>query len=168
MDGTTIIDDGPKASWKSRSCLSFGEYTRSWSFNGTWRTIVRRLCMWVIISLRIVMNILSVSSNTLGSKVANLVVGVLFGLLSFIFVFWCLTMIDRAHGNRACWLCGLIVGRTHLEIFVGVIALLHVGLLASFWQFVPHSAAGFNVVFFFLCIMIGAYGIFCTKPPLSV
>lgn len=61
----------------------------------------------------------------------------------------------------------LYQGRTHLEIFIVVIALLHVGLLAAFWQIVFHAAAGFNVVFFFLCIMIGAYGIFCTKPPLS-
>lgn len=109
MDGTTAVDDGPKASWKSRNCLSFSEYARSWSFNGTWRTIVRRSCMWAIIILRIVLNILSISFNTLGSKIANLVVGVLSGITSFIFVFWCLTMIDRAHGSRACWFCGLIV-----------------------------------------------------------
>jgi hypothetical protein len=109
MDGGTTMDEGPKGSWKSRNCLSFGEYTRSWSFNGTWRTIVRRFCMWAIIILRTVMNILSISYNTLGSKIVNMVCGVLFGILSFVFVFWCLTMIDRAHGNRACWFCGLIV-----------------------------------------------------------
>lgn len=59
-------------------------------------------------------------------------------------------------------------GRTHLEVFVGVIALLHVGLLASMWQIIFRSAAGFNVVWAFLCILIGIYGIFCTKPPLSL
>lgn len=109
MDATTTVDDGPKGSWKSRSCLSFSEYTRSWSFNGTWRTIMRRSCMWAIVILRVVLNILSISFNTLGSKIATLVVGVLSGIASFVFVFWCLTMIDRAHGNRACWFCGLIV-----------------------------------------------------------
>ncbi|KAI7775824.1 hypothetical protein LA080_006192 [Diaporthe eres] len=168
MDGVTNIDDGPKGSWKSRNCLSFGEYTRSWSLNGTWQTIVRRFCMWAIIILRTVMNILSISFHTLGSKIVSMVCGVLIGILSFIFVFWCLTMIDRAHGRRACWFCGFLVGRTHLDIFTGIITLLHVGLLASFWPIIVHSAAGFNIIWFSLWILIGVYGFLCTKPPVSV
>lgn len=55
------------------------------------------------------MNILAISFNTLGSKIVSMVCGILIGILSFIFVFWCLTMIDRAHGLRACWFCGLVV-----------------------------------------------------------
>lgn len=109
MNGVTNIDDGPKGSWKSRNCLNFGEYTRSWSFNGTRRVLVRRCCMWTIIILRTVMNILATLFDTLGSKIASIVCGILFGILSFVFVIWCLTMIDRAHGIRACWFCGLLV-----------------------------------------------------------
>lgn len=109
MEGITNFDDVPRGSWKSRNCLSFGEYTRSWSFNGTWRTIMRRFCMWAIIILRTVMNILTIAFHTLGSKIVSMVLGVILGILSFIFVFWCLTMIDRAHGRRACWFCGLLV-----------------------------------------------------------
>lgn len=109
MDGVTNIDDGPKAPWYYQNCLRIGEYMRSWYFNGTWQTIVRRSCMWAIIILRTVMNILAISYNTLGSKVVSMVCGTLLGILSFIFVFWCLTMIDRAHGHRSCWFCGLLV-----------------------------------------------------------
>ena len=123
MDGASNIDGSPKGSWKSRICLSFGEYTRSWSFNGTWRTIVRRFCMWAIIILRTVMNGLAISSKTLGSKVVSIVCGVLIGTLSFIFIFWCLTVIDRAHGNRACWFCGLVVVGLLLVGYVLVIGI---------------------------------------------
>lgn len=59
--------------------------------------------------MRIGMNILAVLIDTLGSKIASIVCGVLFGILSLVFVIWCLTMIDRAHGTRACWFCGLLV-----------------------------------------------------------
>lgn len=117
MDGVTNIDDGLEGSWKSRNCLSFGEYTRSWSFNGTRPVLVRRFCMWTIIILRTVMNILAILFDTLGSKIVSIVCGAIFGILSFLFVIWCLTMIDRAHGIRACWFCGLLV--------VSLILILH-------------------------------------------
>lgn len=109
MEGISNFDDGPRGSWKSRNCLSFGEYTRSWSFNGTWQTIIRRFCMWAIIILRTVLGVLAIAFNALGSKIVSMVLGVILGIMSFVFVFWCLTMIDRAHGRRACWFCGLLV-----------------------------------------------------------
>lgn len=109
MDGVTNIDEGPKGSWKSRNCLSLGEYLGSWSFNGTWLTVARRFCMWAIIILRTVTNILAMAHNTLGSKIVSMICGVIIGIISFAFVFWCLTIIDRARGNRACWFCGLVV-----------------------------------------------------------
>lgn len=116
MDGATGIDEGPKGSWKSRNCLRLGEYARSWSFNGTWCTLTRRFCMWTIIILRTATNILAMSYNILGSKVLNTVCGVIVGIISFIFVFWSLSIIDRARGNRACWFCGLTVVSVTLEV----------------------------------------------------
>ncbi|KAK2610190.1 hypothetical protein N8I77_003642 [Diaporthe amygdali] len=168
MDGVTNIDEGPKGSWKSRNCLSLGEYLSSWSFNGTWLTVARRFCMWAIIILRTVTNILAMAHNTLGSKIVSMICGVIIGIISFAFVFWCLTIIDRARGNRACWFCGLVVGRTHLDVFVIVNAILHLSLLASFWQLVLHTAVGFNIIWFALWVLIAFYGFLCTRAPLSV
>lgn len=59
-------------------------------------------------------------------------------------------------------------GRTHLDVFVGVNALLHLGFMASLWEIANDSAIGFNVIWVGLCVLIGIYGFLCTKPPIPV
>ncbi|ROV97454.1 hypothetical protein VMCG_06838 [Cytospora schulzeri] len=157
-DGTT-----PDSSWKSRNCLSPGEYATSWSLTKTANTQVlfRRVFMWTIILVRVVQTILIVSYNTFVSKVSSIVFGILFGILSFLLIFWCLTTIDRAQGRRR--VCGLAISRLHLDLFVASCAFIHLILLAGFWTFLGHIS--FNVVWFILWASITLYGFICTKAP---
>lgn len=107
-------DTATNTSWKARNCLSLGEYVKSWSLTGAANTQVlfRRVFMWTIILVRIVQTILIIAYNTFVSRVSSIVFGILFGILSFLFVFWCLTMIDRAQGRRKIW--GLAIVRRFL------------------------------------------------------
>lgn len=101
------------SSWKSRNCsLGPGEYARSWSLTSTTadtQVLSRRVAMWIVIVSRLVQTIIIISYNTFVSRVSSIVFGVLFGILSFLFVVWCLTVIDRAQGRRK--LCGLAIVR---------------------------------------------------------
>ncbi|ROW10696.1 hypothetical protein VPNG_05053 [Cytospora leucostoma] len=160
-DGTT--GDG---SWKSRNCLSPGEYARSWSLAGTanTRVLLRRVLMWTIILLRIVQTVIIIAYKTFTSRATSIAFGILFGILSFLFVVWCLTAIDRAQGRRR--ICGLSITRLHLDIFVACCAAAHLVLLIGFWTFLRYIS--FNVSWFSLWALIALYGFICSKPPVEI
>ncbi|KUI67684.1 hypothetical protein VM1G_02972 [Cytospora mali] len=163
MDHDSIPEN---RSWKARNCLSTGEYTKSWSLTKTpnKRVLLRHISMWIIMLLRLVQTVLIIAYRTFVSKVSSIVFGILFGILSFIFVFWCLTVVDRAQGRRR--ICGASISRLQLDIFVASCAVAHLILLIGFWTFLGYIS--FNVFWFNLWAFIALYGLICTKPPVEV
>lgn len=114
---------GAVGSWKSRNCLSPGEYAKSWSLTGAANTqgLIRRICMWVIVLVRVVQTILIITYNTFASRISSIVFGIVFGILSFLFVAWCLAVIDRAQGRRKVLGLAIVrgsLGRPYLFSFV--------------------------------------------------
>lgn len=104
-------------SWSQRAYPGTLELLHSWSLRpqGSVRILLRRMFMWTILVLRVLMSILMIIYNTFNLRITSTAVGVVLTILNFFFVIWCLSMIDRAEGFRH--VLGLrIVGIQYLSI----------------------------------------------------
>lgn len=72
------------------------------------RALLRRVAMWTILLLRVIVSVFMIVGNTLGSRVVSIAVGGLLLVLNLLFVVWCLSVICRAGGYRVV-LCVRVV-----------------------------------------------------------
>lgn len=89
-------------SWKSRAWPGLRNILASWKipFRGGLQVIPRRLCMWTILVIRVVISIFFIAFQTLGIHIVSAVVGVILLVMNFFFMLWCFAIIDRAEGFR--------------------------------------------------------------------
>ncbi|CAN8104542.1 unnamed protein product [Discula destructiva] len=158
---------GHTESWKSRACPGIGGFLSSYSLRtaGNRCVLLRRFSIWIILLARIIVSISLVVHRFLGATVLGVVLGIVLGVLNLFFIFWCLSMIDRAEGYRNVF-C-LRVGRLHLDMFLHFSAILHtvfVSLVFSVWTI---NYVTVNAVWFTLWALMAVYGFICTRPPSS-
>ncbi|KAF3766206.1 hypothetical protein M406DRAFT_68568 [Cryphonectria parasitica EP155] len=160
---------GHQASWKSRAWPGPSAMLSSWvrlrstgpgpGPNHGPALLLRRLSMWTILLIRVLISVLMVILRTLGPQTISVAVGAVLLVLNLVSTVWCLTMIDRAEGVRDVF-C-LRIGRKHLDVFVVFCAVSHILMLAGFFTFTGYVVA--NIVWFLLWALLAGYGFICCK-----
>ncbi|KAF2681812.1 hypothetical protein K458DRAFT_371751 [Lentithecium fluviatile CBS 122367] len=121
-------------SWKDRNCpgmRGFWEFSlNSYSLRTSDKAVLaRRICMIVVLGCRTAISVLGVIKNAFGMRIVSLILGIILGILGFLFVGWCLAQIGEAKGVRVVF--GKRVGRWHFDVFLIAIGVLHVGILIA-------------------------------------
>ncbi|KAF2123091.1 hypothetical protein BDV96DRAFT_681665 [Lophiotrema nucula] len=122
----------PSGTLKDRNCpnmrscwtISYHSYSLRTSDKAV---LARRICMWIILATRTAVSILSIMWGAWGNMIVSVIIGTILALIGFFFIAWCLARIGDAEGSRT--VLGCKVGRWHFDIFVLILAILHVGLL---------------------------------------
>ncbi|KAK3385450.1 hypothetical protein B0H63DRAFT_560055 [Podospora didyma] len=89
--------------------------------------LMRRLSMWVILIVRLIISILNIIFHAYGSKIVSIIVGLTLGVLGFVIIGWCLAVIGEAKGTHRT--CGITWGRVHFDIALGLFVVIHLGML---------------------------------------
>ncbi|PVH96933.1 hypothetical protein DM02DRAFT_598400 [Periconia macrospinosa] len=113
-----------------RSCWTISYHSYSLRTSDT-RTKIRRACMIWILLCRLVISILSIVAHIWGGFLVSVIVGSILTVLGFFFIAWALAVIGDAEGRRKVF--GVMIGRWHLDIFLYVVAALHVAMFIGFF-----------------------------------
>ncbi|KAF2756547.1 hypothetical protein EJ05DRAFT_67417 [Pseudovirgaria hyperparasitica] len=112
----------------ARFCWNFewSSYTLS---NADSATLARRVCMIVILALSTTIDAFTAFFALKGMHLVSFVLDVILGVLGFFFIAWCLVQIGELRGVRI--VLGKTLTRSHFDVFLGVMAVYHVGLLVG-------------------------------------
>jgi hypothetical protein len=91
--------------WKDRNCpgiRGFWDFSlSSYSLRTSNKAVLaRRICMIAILGSRTAISIIGILYNVFTIHLISLILGVIFGILGFLFVGWCLAKIGEAEGVR--------------------------------------------------------------------
>ena len=94
-----------ETTWKDRNCPGM---RGCWSFSlssfslatSDKAVLARRICMIVILGLRTAINIWDIVVSAITLQLGWLIVGIILGVLGFLFIAWCLARIGEATGYR--------------------------------------------------------------------
>ncbi|KAK7192216.1 hypothetical protein DPSP01_010220 [Paraphaeosphaeria sporulosa] len=138
---STFPQDLPprETSWKDRNCPGMRS---CWSFSlssfslatSDKAVLARRICMIAILGLRTATSIWDVVNSIIHFNLGWLIIGIILGVLGFLFIAWCLARIGEATGYRR--VLGARVGRWHFDVFLLGMAIIHIGIFAGafFWK----------------------------------
>ncbi|KAI1855766.1 hypothetical protein JX265_012211 [Neoarthrinium moseri] len=136
----------------ARFCWPFDWSSWSLNTNGDHALLMRRICMWVTLAVRTFTYIMSLILNLYGFHFGAFVIGIVFTVLGFFFIAWCLVGIAEAKGSRR--VLGTSVNRWHFDVFLLGSAVIHIGLI--FILFFARSATGFLTTWYGMWILIFA------------
>ena len=93
------------AGWKDRNCpgmRGFWEFSlSSYSLRTSDKAVLaRRICMIAVLGCRTAISIIGILYNVFTLRLVSLILGVIFAVLGFVFVGWCLAKIGEAEGER--------------------------------------------------------------------
>ncbi|CAI6336196.1 unnamed protein product [Periconia digitata] len=143
-----------------RSCWNFSYHSFSLRTSDR-RTLYRRISMIVILLTRLALSIISIFFHLWGGELISVIVGSILTVLGFLFVAWCLTVIGEAQGGRK--VMGLMIRRGALDIFLWIVAEVHVALLiiGAFFGFGNWMSITWTVMWL---VIFGAAWV-CTWTP---
>lgn len=92
-------------SWKDRNCPGMRS---CWSFSlssfnlatSDKAVLARRICMLVILGLRTAISVWDAVQSAIRIQIGWLIVNIIFGVIGFLFIAWCLAKIGEAQGYR--------------------------------------------------------------------
>ncbi|KAK1987280.1 hypothetical protein LZ30DRAFT_580349 [Colletotrichum cereale] len=112
--------------------------------------LFRRVCMYVTLGTRTAMSVVGVIGDVAHNRVVGAVLGIVLGVLGFLFIAWCLAVIGQAEGRRK--VLGVMVGRWHFDIFLLLAAFIHAALLVG--SFVGLGTAGGQATWLIMWLLI--------------
>ncbi|KAI0108103.1 hypothetical protein F4814DRAFT_426833 [Daldinia grandis] len=152
--------------WKDRNfsgvryCWSFSWDAYSLHTSDT-RVLARRISMITTLGTRTALSILSIVFDAYNNFISGMVIGIIFAILGFLFISWCLARIGEAEGTRRA--CGMSVGRLHLDIFLFASALIHIGSIIGF--FTGMGNLGYIIFWYGMWLLITAVAWVSTWAP---
>ncbi|OLN97019.1 hypothetical protein CCHL11_02030 [Colletotrichum chlorophyti] len=142
-----------------RTCWSFSWEAYSLRISDS-TTLVRRICMYIILAIRTALSIIGIVRDIIHSQVASFILGLILGIIGFFFIAWCLAVIGQADGRRK--VLGIMIGRWHLDIFLIVTAFIHGLILIG--SFLGLGSAGGHATWLIMWLLIFGVAWICTWP----
>ncbi|KAF3064348.1 hypothetical protein GL218_01110 [Daldinia childiae] len=146
--------------WKSRYCWSFSWHAYS-LHTSDMRVLARRISMITTLGIRTALSILSIVFDAYNNFISGMVIGIIFSILGFLFVSWCLACIGEAEGTRR--VCGMNMGRLHFDIFLFASSLIHIGSIIGF--FTGMGDLGYIIFWYGMWILITVVAWIATRAP---
>ncbi|KAK1595552.1 uncharacterized protein LY79DRAFT_577925 [Colletotrichum navitas] len=132
-----------------RGCRSF--LWEAYSLNAADKAVLfRRVCMYITLGTRTAMSVIGVVGDIAHDRVLGAVLGIVLGVIGFLFVAWCLAVIGQAEGRRK--VLGVMLGRLHFDLFLLVVALVHAALLVG--SFVGLGTSGGQATWLIMWLLI--------------
>ncbi|KAK1964124.1 hypothetical protein LY78DRAFT_583212 [Colletotrichum sublineola] len=132
-----------------RGCWSFS--CEAYSLNTADKAVLfRRICMYITLGTRTAVSVLGVVGGIAHDRVLGAILGIVLGVVGFLFIAWCLAVIGQAEGRRK--VLGIMVGRLHFDIFLLVAAFIHAALLIG--SFVGLGTSGGQAAWLIMWLLI--------------
>ncbi|KAH6651933.1 hypothetical protein BKA67DRAFT_342131 [Truncatella angustata] len=134
----------------ARFCWPFSWDSWTLNTNGDTPLLLRRLCMWITLGVRVFNYVLAFIFQLFGFHIASMIVGIILGVLSFFFIAYCLSGIGNVQGSRR--VLGISANRWHYDVFLLGSALIHIMLIPILFKY--RSQVAYDVTWYGMWILI--------------